>query len=75
MQAFVRCSHSSRSVQKDQGTAVQGGKETKAANPVPRARTQTGDKEGKVHRNRLTQPWVPKFHWEDNGQNLLCDIG
>lgn len=54
MPGFVRYSHSSRIVQKDQGTAVQGGTETKAANPVPRAQAQTGDMEGKVHRNTLT---------------------
>lgn len=75
VQGFVRCFHSSHCVQKDQGTAVQGGAGTKAANPVPRAQAQTRNMEGKVHRNRLTQGWVPKYHWEDNGQNLLYGLG
>lgn len=75
MPGFVRYSHSSRIVQKVQGTAVQGGTETKAANPVPRAQAQTGDMEGKVHRNTLTWGRAQKLHWEDNGQNLPCGIG
>lgn len=62
MPGFVRYSHSSRIVQKDQGTAVQGGTETKAANPVPRAQAQTGHTEGKVHRNILTRGRAPKCH-------------
>lgn len=73
MPSFVRYSHSNRVVQKDQGTAVQGGIETKAANPVPRA--QTGDVEGKVHRNTLTRGRAPKFYGEDNVQNLPHGIG
>lgn len=75
MPGFVRYSHSSRVVQKDQGTAVQGGTETKAANPVPRAQAQTGDTEGKVHRNTLTRGRASTFHWEDNVKNLPCGIG
>lgn len=56
----MRYSRSSRSVQKDQGTAVQGGTETKVANPMPRAQAQTKGVEEKAYRNRLMQGWDSK---------------
>jgi hypothetical protein len=74
VQGFVRWPHSSKGVRRDHGTAVEVRQRPNQPGLCWELKSHHHPLESvevQVYRNRLTQCYTPKFHWEDNGESYV----